>query len=192
MIYFSSFLLGKLDASAIPSDPITAGGALSMVLAAIFGLIAITYLKKWKWLWRNWLTSLDPKKIGVMYIIVAVIMLLRGFADVMLLRTQQATSSGASHGILDANHFQQIFSAHGTIMIFFVAMGIMFGIINLILPVQLGARDVAFPFLNSISFWLFAAGMLLINFSLVIGQFSAAGWLAYPPLSGFGVCKLLV
>ncbi|HEY4964627.1 MAG TPA: cytochrome o ubiquinol oxidase subunit I [Candidatus Saccharimonadales bacterium] len=183
MIYFSSILLGKLSLSAIPSDPITAGGALSMVLIAIFAFVAITYFKKWKWLWRNWLTSLDPKKIGVMYITVAVVMLLRGFADVLLLRTQQATSVGASHGILDANHFQQIFTAHGTIMIFFVAMGIMFGLINLILPVQLGARDVAFPFLNSISFWLFTAGMLLINFSLVVGQFSAAGWLAYPPLS---------
>ncbi len=110
-------------------------------------------------------------------------MLVRGGADALMMRAQQATSVGASHGIVSANTFQQLFSAHGTIMIFFVAMGLMFGLINLILPLQIGARDVAFPFLNLTSFWLFAAGMILINLSLGIGEFSAAGWLAYPPLS---------
>jgi len=176
-------ILGRLNWDAFPHDAITAGGAAMEVfgLAAIVGLI--TYKHKWTWLWKNWLTSLDPKKIGIMYIIVSLVMLLRGFADVLLMRAQQATSVGSSHGIVDANHFQQIFSAHGTIMIFFVAMGLMFGIINLILPLQIGARDVAFPFLNSIGFWLFFSGMVLINTSLVIGEFSAAGWLAYPPLS---------
>jgi cytochrome o ubiquinol oxidase subunit 1 len=109
-------------------------------------------------------------------------MLLKGVSDAMLMRVQQATASGGD-GILSASHFQQIFSAHGTTMIFFVAMGLMFGIINLIVPLQIGARDVAFPLLNSISFWLFVAGMLLVNTSLAIGEFSAAGWLAYPPLS---------
>lgn len=176
-------MLGKLSLHALPTDPITIGGALSVVLGTITVLALLTYTKRWSWLYKNWLTTLDPKKIGVMYIIVALVMLLRGFGDVLLLRTQQALSSGASHGILSADKFQQIFSAHGTIMIFFVAMGLMFGLINLIVPLQIGARDVAFPFLNSVSFWLFAAGMMLINLSLIVGEFSAAGWLAYPPLS---------
>ncbi len=176
-------LLGKLTIHALPTDAITRGGAISMVLAGLTIVGLLFYFKRWKWLWREWLTSLDPKKIGVMYIVVALVMLLRGFGDVLLMRGQQAVSVGTSHGYLDPNHFQQIFSAHGTIMIFFVAMGLMFGLINLVLPLQIGARDVAFPFLNSISFWLFAAGMALVSLSLIVGEFSAAGWLAYPPLS---------
>ena len=155
-----------------------------MMLGGLLVVAFITYKKKWKWLYRNWLTSLDPKKIGVMYIVVAFFMLLRGFADVLLLRTQQALSSGDSNGVLTSDQFQQIFTAHGTIMIFFVAMGLMFGLINLIVPLQIGARDVAFPFLNSMSFWLFTAGMMLVNISLMVGEFAATGWLAYPPLSG--------
>src|SRR5437588_8888507 len=113
-----------------------------------------------------------------MYLIVAAVMLLRGVADAMMMRTQQALSVGDAHGILTTDRFQQVFSAHGTIMIFFVAMGLMFALFNLIIPLQLGARDVAFPFLNATSFWLFAAGMVLVNMSLVFGEFSAAGWLA--------------
>ncbi|MGH7241715.1 MAG: cbb3-type cytochrome c oxidase subunit I, partial [Candidatus Saccharimonadales bacterium] len=177
---FAGFL-GKLSWSYVPHDAITVGGALSFVFGGLAVVAGLTYFKKWQWLWKNWLTSLDAKRIGVMYIVVAAIMLLRGLGDALLLRTQQATSVGASHGILDSSHFQQIFSAHGTIMIFFVGMGFMFGLINLVLPLQLGTRDVAFPFLNSVGFWLFAAGMVLTNLSLVFGEFSAAGWLAYPP-----------
>ncbi len=180
---FFAGLLGKLNWDAIPKDTITRGGAVSVVLVGIGALAAVTYFKKWKWLWREWLTTTNHKKIGIMYILVALAMLLRGLADALLLRTQQATSVGSSHGIVDSNHFQQVFSAHGTIMIFFAAMGLMFGIINLVLPQMLGARDVAFPFLNAVSFWLFTGGMVLINLSLVLGEFSAAGWLAYPPLS---------
>jgi cytochrome o ubiquinol oxidase subunit 1 len=176
-------ILGKLTWQALQHDPITNGGVISELLALLAIVAILTYFKRWKWLWKEWLTSLDPKKIGVMYIVVAVIMLLRGLSDAVLLRTQQATSVGASHGILSSNQFQQIFSAHGTIMIFFAAMGLMFGIINLVLPLQIGSRDVAFPFLNSTSFWLFSAGAILINVSLGIGEFSTAGWLAYPPLS---------
>lgn len=175
--------LGKLSWNALPQDPITAGGAISMGVVAVTVLVLLTYKKRWKWLYKNWLTTLDPKRIGVMYIIVALVMLLRGLADAVMMRGQQAVSVGSSNGFLTANHFQQIFSAHGTIMIFFVAMGLMFGLINLVLPLQIGARDVAFPFLNSLAFWLFVAGMVLINLSLVVGEFSAAGWLAYPPLS---------
>lgn len=180
---FFANVLGKLTLDALPHNAIMAGGALSVVAGAIGVMALLTYLKRWKWLWNNWLTSLDPKKIGVMYIVVALVMLLRGLADAAMMRAQQATSVGSSHGILSSDHFQQVFSAHGTIMIFFVAMGLMFGLINLVLPLQLGARDVAFPFLNSMSFWLFVAGMLLVNVSLLLGEFSAAGWLAYPPLS---------
>jgi cytochrome o ubiquinol oxidase subunit 1 len=176
-------MLGKLTLQAFNNGPIVLGGQVSMVLGALLAVGLLTYTKRWKWLWSDWLTSLDPKRIGVMYIAVALIMLLRGAADAAMMRGQQAIAAGNNHGFLTADHFQQIFSAHGTIMIFFVAMGLMFGLINLVMPLQIGARDVAFPFLNSISFWLFVAGMLLVNTSLMVGEFSAAGWLAYPPLS---------
>jgi cytochrome o ubiquinol oxidase subunit 1 len=176
-------VLGRLNFHALPQDAVTAGGALSMVAALIGIAVLLTYTKRWKWLYKEWLTTTDPKKIGVMYISVALIMLLRGLADAGMMRAQQALSAGSHHGFLDSNHFQQIFSAHGTIMIFFVGMGLMFGLINLVVPLQIGARDVAFPFVNATSFWLFAAGMALVNLSLIIGEFSAAGWLAYPPLS---------
>jgi cytochrome o ubiquinol oxidase subunit 1 len=176
-------ILGKLSLNALPHDLVTAGGALSMVFALIFIGGFLTYKKRWTWLYKEWLTTTDPKKIGVMYCAVAIIMLLRGLSDAAMMRVQQSLSVGAHHGFLDADHFQQIVSAHGTIMIFFVGMGLMFGLINLIVPLQIGSRDVAFPFLNATSFWLFAAGMALINLSLVVGEFSAAGWLAYPPLS---------
>jgi len=176
-------MLGRLTLDALPKDTITIAAAIGLVLGILGIAGALFYFKKWKWLWNNWLTSLDPKKIGVMYLIVSGLMLLRGAVDALMMRAQQVTASG-SDGVFSTETFQQVFSAHGTIMIFFVAMGLMFGLINLILPLQIGARDVAFPFLNSVSFWLFAAGMVLINTSLVIGEFSAAGWLAYPPLSG--------
>ncbi len=182
MTEFAFALLGRLSWNQLPQDAITRGGAAMIVLGGLSILAIITYFHKWKWLWKEWLTTQDPKRIGVMYIVVALVMLLRGAGDAVLMRTQQALASGNS-GILDSYHFQQIVSAHGTIMIFFVAMGLMFGLINLVLPLQLGARDVAFPFLNASSFWLFFAGMALINVSLVLGDFSAAGWLAYPPLS---------
>jgi cytochrome o ubiquinol oxidase subunit 1 len=177
-------MLGRLTWDALPHDMIVLGGAVSMGLGALTALVALTYFKKWKWLWKEWLTSLDPKKIGIMYALVAILMLLRGGVDALMMRTQQILSTGDSQGILTSDHFQQVFSAHGTIMIFFVAMGFVFAVMNLIIPLQIGARDVAFPFLNSVSFWLFVAGMMLMNISLVIGEFSAAGWLAYPPLSG--------
>ncbi len=155
-----------------------------MIAGGLLVVAALFYFKRWKWLWKEWITSLDPKKIGVMYLIVATLMLLRGLADALMMRAQQAMASGDAQGILTSDHFQQVFSAHGTIMIFFVAMGVIFALFNLIVPSQIGARDVAFPFMNSVSFWLFVAGMIMINVPLIIGEFSAAGWLAYPPLSG--------
>lgn len=176
-------MLGRLGLEALPHDIVTIGGVVLMLLGGL-GIIAVLfYFKRWKWLWREWLTSLDPKKIGVMYVIVAMVMLLRGVADAGMIRLQQALASGDGAGFASSELFQQVFSAHGTIMIFFVAMGLIFGLLNLIVPLQIGARDVAFPFLNSVSFWLFVAGVVLINLSLAIGEFSPAGWLAYPPLS---------
>src|SRR5579864_2800180 len=166
--------LGRLNIHAIPQDNITRLAGLGIIGLVILTVALLTYFKKWKWLWREWLTTTNHKKIGVMYIIVALVMLLRGVADAAMLRAQQAISVGSSHGFLSSDHYQQIFSSHGTIMIFFVAMGLMFGLINLILPLQIGARDVAFPFLNSTSFWLYAAGALLINLSLLIGGNFAA------------------
>lgn len=175
-------MFGRMSWDAFPKDPIMIGGALGIVGGLALVVTLLTYFKKWTWLYRQYLTSLDAKKIGIMYIVVAVVMLLRGAGDALMLRGQQAMAAG-DQGFLSPDHFQQIFTAHGTIMIFFVAMGLMFGLINLVLPMMLGARDVAFPFLNSVSFWLFFAGMALMNVSLVYGEFAATGWLAYPPLS---------
>lgn len=174
-------MFGRLTLDAIPKSLVTLGGVATMVLALLAIVAALTYFKKWRWLWKNWLTSLDPKKIGVMYLVVAGIMLLRGLGDALLIRTEQALNTPGVP--LSSDTFQQIFSAHGTMMIFFVAMGVVFGAMNLLVPLMIGARDVAFPFLNAVSFWLFAAGMVLVNTSLGIGEFQAAGWLAYPPLS---------
>jgi cytochrome o ubiquinol oxidase subunit 1 len=146
----------------------------------------ILYFGKLKYLWDEWFTSVDHKKIGIMYIIVALIMLFRGFSDALLMRSQQAVAvaSESGAGYLPPEHYDQIFTAHGVIMIFFVAMPLIVGLMNIIVPLQIGARDVAFPFLNSLSFWLFVSGALLMNISLFVGEFAATGWLAYPPLSG--------
>ena len=155
-----------------------------IVVAGLATVGGVTYAKKWRYLWDEWITTVDHKKIGIMYIIVAFVMLFRGFVDAMLMRTQQAIAAGESYGYLIPEHFDQIFTAHGVIMIFFMAMPLMFGLINIAVPLQIGARDVAFPFLNALSFWLFVAGTLLVNISLLIGDFAHGGWLAYPPFSG--------
>lgn len=176
-------LTGNLTLEAVNQGWVTAVGQMMVVVSGLLIIGALFYFKRWKWLYREWLTSTDPKRIGVMYIVVALVMLLRGLSDAAMMRGQQALSVGNSHGFLTSDQFQQVFTAHGTIMIFFVAMGLMFGLINLIVPLQLGARDVAFPFLNATSFWLFFAGGMLVNTSLMVGEFAAAGWLAYPPLS---------
>ncbi len=177
------FLLGRLSVDYFPQDPVTIGAAVGMPLTVLGIAALITYFKRWRWLWNTWLTSLDAKKIGVMYIIVAIIMMIRGIADAGMLRLQTAL---AQSGIepFTSDTFQQVFTAHGTIMIFFVAMGLAFGLINCVLPLMLGARDMAFPLLNSISLWLFIAGMILCNLALVFGGFSNGGWLGYPPLTG--------
>lgn len=176
-------MFGRLTEHALKQDYIEYAAGLFMFLSTLALIGIITYTGRWKWLWREWITSLDPKRIGVMYLAVAFLMLTKGLVDALMMRAQQAFAVGSSQGYLEADHFQQIFTAHGTTMIFFVAMGIVFTLFNLIIPLQIGARDVAFPFLNSISFWLFAAGSIYILLSLVIGKFSGAGWVGYPPLS---------
>ncbi|AGK46418.1 cytochrome o ubiquinol oxidase, subunit I [Burkholderia thailandensis MSMB121] len=176
-------MFGKLTLSAIPFDqPIVMGAAAFMALVALSVVGTLTYTKRWKWLWTEWLTSVDHKKIGVMYIIVAVLMLLRGFADAVMMRLQLALAYNGP-GYLPPHHYDQIFTAHGVIMIFFMAMALLVGLFNLIVPLQIGARDVAFPFLNSLSFWMTAVAALLMNVSLIVGEFAQTGWLAYPPLS---------
>ncbi|SDH38231.1 cytochrome o ubiquinol oxidase subunit I [Paraburkholderia phenazinium] len=176
-------MFGKLTLSAIPFDqPIIMGAGALMAILVLATAGALTWFGKWKWLWSEWLTSVDHKKIGVMYIVVAVLMLLRGFADAVMMRLQLALAYH-SPGYLPPHHYDQIFTAHGVIMIFFMAMALMVGLFNLIVPLQIGARDVAFPFLNSLSFWMTAISAILINLSLVIGEFAQVGWLAYPPLS---------
>ncbi len=177
-------MFGKLTENAFIHDPIQNGAVISGFLGMLGIVILITYLKRWKWLWKEWITTVDPKRIGMMYIAVVLVMFSKGFADALMMRMQQATSVGDSYGFLTSHHFQEIFSAHGTTMIFFVAMGAVFGLMNLIVPLQIGARDVAYPFLNALGFWLFAAGGFLSLMSLGIGKFSISGWLAYPPLSG--------
>ncbi|MEC7838792.1 MAG: cytochrome o ubiquinol oxidase subunit I [Chlamydiota bacterium] len=177
-------MFGRLTLEAFQHDLIQNMAVLGGTVNAILLIVLITYLKRWKWLWREWITTVDHKKIGIMYIVVVLIMFLKGFVDAMMMRLQQATAVGELQGYLSSTHFQEVFSAHGTTMIFFVAMGFMFGLMNLIIPLQIGARDLAYPFLNAVGFWLFTAGGLLLLISLGIGKFSISGWLAYPPLSG--------
>lgn len=175
---------GRLTLDAFKHDAIEMGAGVMMLVTTLILAGILTHKKRWTWLWKEWITTVDPKKIGVMYLLFAAVMLLKGVTDAGMLRAQQVLSVGEATGYLTASHFQQVFSAHGTTMIFFVGMGFIFASMNLILPLQLGARDVAFPFLNAASFWLFFAGGSLLMISLVIGDFSATGWVAYPPLSG--------
>jgi cytochrome o ubiquinol oxidase subunit 1 len=176
-------MFGRLTWQAIPwSEPIPliAAGAVGLGLLAVIGWVFVKGYAPY--LWREWITSVDHKRIGVMYCLLALVMLLRGFSDAAMMRSQQALAFHAP-GYLPPDHYDQIFSAHGTIMIFFVAMPFVIGLMNFAVPLQLGVRDVAFPTLNSVSFWLTASGALLVNVSLVVGEFARTGWLPYPPLS---------
>jgi cytochrome o ubiquinol oxidase subunit I len=176
-------MLGKLTIDALPFySGIAMGGALITVFGALGVVALITWLGQWRYLWIEWLTSLDHKKIGIMYVTLALIMMVRGFIDAMMMRTQQAVALD-SDGYLSPDHFDQIFTSHATIMVFFVAMPFLVGLFNVVVPQQIGARDVAFPFMNSVSLWLTASGAALVIISLVIGKFSTAGWSAYPPYS---------
>ncbi len=176
--------MGKLTWSAIPfGQPIPMAASLFVVIAVLGTLSLVTFKGWWPYLWREWLTSVDHKRIGVMYVLLALVLLLRGFIDAIMMRSQLAIAAGGAPGYLAPEHYDQIFSAHGTIMIFFMAMPFMVGLMNFVVPLQLGVRDVAFPVLNAVSFWLTASGALLVNISLLVGEFARTGWLAYPPLS---------
>src|SRR5579872_5396092 len=176
-------MLGKLTWSAIPfNEPIPLMTSIVVIAVILAVLIWVTMKGYWTYLFEEWITSVDHKRIGVMYCFLALVMLIRGFADAIMMRGQQAVAYH-SGGYLPPDHYDQIFSAHGTIMIFFVAMPFVIGLMNFVVPLQLGVRDVAFPTFNSVSFWLTASGVLLVNLSLFVGEFSRAGWLAYPPLS---------
>src|ERR1700722_10821831 len=174
---------GKLSWSAIPFDQPIPLISAAVVMVVILGVLVLIAAKGWiPYLWKEWITSVDHKHIGVMYCLLGLLMLLRGFIDAVMMRSQQALAFNAP-GYLPPEHYDQIFSAHGTIMIFFVAMPFVVGLMNFAVPLQLGVRDVAFPTLNSVSFWMTAAGALLVNISLVVGEFARTGWLASPPLS---------
>jgi len=180
-------LLGKLSLDAIPfHEPIIMATLSGAGLLGLVVLALITKFGKWGYLWKEWLTSVDHKKIGVMYIAVAMVMLLRGFADALMMRTQLALATNGHTGIFPPEHYDQIFTAHGVIMIIFMAMPFMTGLMNIVVPLQIGARDVAFPFLNSLSFWLLTSAVILVNLSLGVGNFARTGWVAYPPLSELG------
>ena len=177
-------MFGKLNWGAIPYDqPIPMAASLFIIFGVLTVLGIVTRKGWWPYLWREWLTSVDHKRIGVMYVLLALVLLLRGFIDAIMMRSQLAIAAGGAQGYLPPEHYDQIFTAHGTIMIFFMAMPFMIGLMNFVVPLQLGVRDVAFPVLNAVSFWLTASGALLVNVSLVVGEFARTGWLAYPPLS---------
>jgi cytochrome o ubiquinol oxidase subunit 1 len=181
----TKLIFGRLSWEAIPlHEPILLATFAAVVLGGLAIVAALTYFKLWGTLWRDWFTSIDHKKIGIMYIVLGLVMLLRGFADALMMRAQQAVAFGDNMGYLPPHHYDQIFTAHGVIMIFFVAMPLVTGLMNFVVPLQIGARDVAFPFLNNFSFWMTTFGAALVMASLFVGEFAKTGWLAYPPLSG--------
>src|ERR1700733_3578986 len=180
------FIFGRLTLDAFPiHEPILIGTFSVVATCGAVVLGAITYFRLWGYLWREWFTSIDHKRIGIMYMVLGIIMLLRGFADALMMRAQQALAFGGSEGFLPAHHYDQVFTAHGVIMIFFVAMPMIVGLINIVVPLQIGARDVSFPFLNNFSFWMTVAGALIVMISLFVCEFARTGWLAYPPLSEY-------
>ncbi|AZO05393.1 MULTISPECIES: cytochrome o ubiquinol oxidase subunit I [unclassified Mesorhizobium] len=181
----TKFIFGRLTLESLPlHEPIVVVTFIVVALGGLAVLGAITYFKLWGYLWREWFTSVDHKKIGIMYMVLGLVMLLRGFSDAIMMRLQQAIAFNGSDGYLNAHHYDQIFTAHGVIMIFFVAMPFVTGLMNFVVPLQIGARDVSFPFLNNFSFWMTVGGAILVMASLFVGEFARTGWLAYPPLSG--------
>ena len=180
-----SFLFGRLTLDSLPlHEPIVVATFVAVALGGVALVGALTHFRLWGYLWKEWFTSVDHKKIGIMYMVLGLVMFLRGFADAVMMRLQQAMAFNGSEGYLNAHHYDQIFTAHGVIMIFFVAMPFVTGLMNYVVPLQIGARDVSFPFLNNFSFWMTASGAALVMASLFIGEFAQTGWLAYPPLSG--------
>lgn len=157
------------------------GSMVAIALVSIAIVVGLTYFKKWGYLWREWITTVDHKRIGIMYIASALIMFVRGLVDALMLRMQLAVPDNK---LLDSQHYNEVFSTHGIIMIIFMAMPFLFGLMNIATPLQIGARDVAFPRLNAVSFWLFFMGAMLLNISFVVGGSPDAGWTSYFPLAG--------
>nr|WP_297524576.1 cytochrome o ubiquinol oxidase subunit I [uncultured Roseateles sp.] len=185
MIDVQKLIFGRLSLEALPlHEPILIGTFAMVALGGLVVLALMTKFRLWGPFWRDWVTSIDHKKIGIMYIVLGLVMLLRGFADALMMRAQQAIAFGDQLGFLPPHHYDQVFTAHGVIMIFFVAMPLITGFMNYVVPLQIGARDVAFPFLNNFSFWMTTGGAVLCMASLFVGEFARTGWLAYPPLSG--------
>ncbi|MBN9255698.1 MULTISPECIES: cytochrome o ubiquinol oxidase subunit I [unclassified Mesorhizobium] len=183
----TKFIFGRLSWESLPlHEPIVVATFAVVALGGVALLAALTYFRLWGYLWREWFTSVDHKKIGIMYMVLGLVMLLRGFSDAIMMRLQQAIAFNGSEGYLNAHHYDQIFTAHGVIMIFFVAMPFVTGLMNYVVPLQIGARDVSFPFLNNFSFWMTVGGAVLVMMSLFVGEFARTGWLAYPPLSNIG------
>ncbi|MEQ3697854.1 MAG: cytochrome o ubiquinol oxidase subunit I [Paracoccus sp. (in: a-proteobacteria)] len=182
----TTFLLGRLNLSAIPQDPIVWATFVVVAIGGAGLMAVLTKYRLWGYLWHEWFTTVDHKKIGIMYMVLALIMLLRGFADAVMMRLQSMLAFNGSEGYLNSHHYDQIFTAHGVIMIFFVAMPFITGLMNYLVPLQIGARDVSFPFLNNLSFWMTVGGAVIIMASLFVGEFAQTGWLAFPPLSGIG------
>ncbi|MCV2448154.1 cytochrome o ubiquinol oxidase subunit I [Paracoccus sp. DMF] len=182
----TTFLFGRLNWDAIPKEPIVWATFVAVAIGGVALVAALTKYRLWGWLWREWFTSVDHKKIGIMYVVLALIMFVRGFADAVMMRLQQVWAFGGSEGYLNSHHYDQIFTAHGVIMIFFVAMPFITGLMNYVVPLQIGARDVSFPFLNNFSFWMTVGGAIITMVSLFVGEYAQTGWLAFPPLSGIG------
>ncbi|MGY3471437.1 hypothetical protein ACVW0I_008308 [Bradyrhizobium sp. LM6.11] len=180
-------IFGRLTFESLPlHEPIVVGTFAVVATGGLIMFAGLTYFRLWGYLWSEWFTSVDHKRIGIMYMILGIVMLLRGFADALMMRLQQALAFGGSEGYLNSHHYDQVFTAHGVIMIFFVAMPLVTGLMNFVVPLQIGARDVSFPFLNNFSFWMTVGGAVLVMASLFIGEFARTGWLAYPPLSNIG------
>ena len=185
-------IFGRLSLSQIPYDnPVVGAAFVFVVIGGLAVLGGLTYYRKWGYLWREWLTTVDHKRIGIMYAIVGTVMLFRGFADAIMMRTQQVIADGpgspgilgADHGYLPPYHYDQVFGSHGTIMLIFAAAPILAGFMNYLVPLQIGARDMAFPYLNALAFWLTAVGAALTMLSLFVGDFSHAGWVGLAPLT---------
>jgi cytochrome o ubiquinol oxidase subunit I len=183
----AKLIFGRLTFESLPlHEPIVVATFCAVALGGIALVAGLTYFRLWGYLWKEWFTSVDHKKIGIMYMILGLVMFLRGFADAVMMRLQQSLAFNGSEGYLNAHHYDQVFTAHGVIMIFFVAMPFVTGLMNYIVPLQIGARDVSFPFLNNFSFWMTTGGAILVMISLFVGEFAKTGWLAYPPLSNIG------
>jgi len=181
----TKLIFGRLTLESFPiHEPIIVMTFIAVAIGGAAVLAALTYFKLWGYLWKEWFTTVDHKRIGIMYMILGIVMLLRGFADAVMMRSQQAIAFGQNEGFLNAHHYDQVFTAHGVIMIFFVAMPLVTGLMNYIVPLQIGARDVSFPFLNNFSFWMTASGVVIVMASLFVGEFARTGWLAFAPLSG--------